>query len=343
MECKEMSVEEAKSCATYLDNLDINYGLYQPIDYILESGGKNTRGLVIKYVQNLLNNDNNSFTQQISSDINLLHNASLIIDDIQDESTKRRGRDAAHIKYGLASCINSAYLQCFKILRHTGEDYPHEIREEGRSIFIKYFELMHIGQGLDIEWTKNGIIPTVDEFNVMMDYKTGSGFMAPIELCILSLKFNDRSIMFPQENLIELGRLMGRFFQIRDDYINITCPKYWRLKTFCEDFDEKKVSYLFTLLKHYDSTDDTYKYLRSVKTLTTKDKIILYNNMYSKGILQQVFMILDKYKSSIIESERKITRKNETSSFLNMFFEKLDYNLPIEPEKVKQIALLSNF
>ena len=107
MECKEMSIEEAKSCATYLDNLDINYGLYQPIDYILESGGKNTRGLVIKYVQNLLNNDNNSFTQQISSDINLLHNASLIIDDIQDESTKRRGRDAAHIKYGLASCINS--------------------------------------------------------------------------------------------------------------------------------------------------------------------------------------------------------------------------------------------
>ena len=92
------------------------YKLLEPVEYTLESGGKNSRALIIKYVQNLLNNDNNSVTERIIKDINLLHNSSLVIDDIQDGSLKRRGLDCAYIKYGTPISINAGYLQCFGLL-----------------------------------------------------------------------------------------------------------------------------------------------------------------------------------------------------------------------------------
>ena len=47
-------------------------------------------------------------------------------------------------------------------------------------------------------------------------------------------------------------------------------------------------------------------------------------------------------KKNIIASEQKITGTNDISAFLTMFFEKLEYNLPIEPDKVRQLILLSN-
>lgn len=43
----------------------------------------------------------------------MLHNASLMIDDIEDGSTLRRGAPAAHMVYGVPLTINAAELTCF--------------------------------------------------------------------------------------------------------------------------------------------------------------------------------------------------------------------------------------
>ena len=321
-------------------NLSEKYNLIAPVEYTLESGGKNTRALIVKYVQNLLNNDNNPVTEQIIKDINLLHNSSLVIDDIQDGSTKRRGKECAHIKYGVPISINAGYLQCFSVLNDINKNYPECIHTQVKDIYHKYVVLGHIGQGLDIEWTTRKTIPTLDEYNIMMDNKTGSGFLCPIELCIASTSVDTSA---HNKNLfLELGKYIGRFFQIRDDYINLTCPKYWRLKTFCEDFDEKKVSYIFTLLKTIDPKDISYEYLHSKQVLSKQDKIILYKNLYDKKIMYKTYMILQQYQVKIIEIERELTQSVETSAFLNAFFKKLEISLPIEPNKIKQVLLMSS-
>jgi geranylgeranyl pyrophosphate synthase len=321
-------------------NLSEKYNLFAPVEYTLESGGKNTRALIVKYVQNLLNNDKNAVTDRIIKDINLLHNSSLVIDDIQDGSFKRRGKECAHIKYGAPISINSGYLQCFSVLNDINKNYPECIHTQVKDIYHKYVVLGHIGQGLDIEWTTRKTIPTLDEYNIMMDNKTGSGFLCPIELCIASTSVDTSTHI---KNLfLELGKYIGRFFQIRDDYINLTCPKYWRLKTFCEDFDEKKVSYIFTLLKTIDPKDISYEYLHSKQVLSNQDKIILYKNLYDKKILYKTYMILQQYQVKIIEIERKLTQSVETSAFLNAFFKKLEISLPIEPNKIKQVLLMSS-
>ena len=45
------------------------------------------------------------------------------------------------------------------------------------------------------------------------------------------------------------------FFQIRDDYINLTDPMYWKERGFCQDFDEQKISYLVTYCTNNKMTD----------------------------------------------------------------------------------------
>ena len=46
----------------------------------------------------------------------LIHNASLILDDIEDDSLKRRGEPCIHKKYGLDVAVNSGSLLYFKLL-----------------------------------------------------------------------------------------------------------------------------------------------------------------------------------------------------------------------------------
>lgn len=315
------------------------YKLLEPVNYTLESGGKNSRALIIKYVQNLLNNDNNPITERIIKDGNILHNSSLVIDDIQDGSVKRRGIDCAYLKYGTPISINAGYLQAFILLNDIKKNYPKTIQEEMHEIWQRYTVLMHIGQGLDIKWTTDKIIPSIEEYNTMMDNKTGAGFCGPIELCITSRpeKVSENS----KQQFLELGKYIGRFFQIRDDYINLTCPKYWQSKTFCEDFDEKKVSYIFTLLKKLLPNDNSYEYLHSKPILSKQDKVMLYKNLYDKQILHQTYHILQNYKDKIINLEKGITQSDETSAFLTAFFKQLDINLPIEPDKIKPFLLMS--
>ena len=93
----------------------------------------------------------------------------------------------------------------------------------------------------------------------MIDNKTGILFDLGCHLCFETIKMTH--ITLTEEKKEQIKRLVlfiGRFFQIRDDYINLTCPKYWRLKGFCEDFDERKVSYVFTILKKQDEQDTLY-------------------------------------------------------------------------------------
>lgn len=53
---------------------------------------------------------------QIRHIISLLHNASLILDDVEDGSTSRRGRPSTHLVFGIPQAINSAGYQINKAI-----------------------------------------------------------------------------------------------------------------------------------------------------------------------------------------------------------------------------------
>lgn len=71
----------------------------------------------------------------------------------------------------------------------------------------------------------------------MIDNKTGGMFRMLIRL------MRAETSRFADVSFDRLVLLFGRFFQIRDDYMNLASDQYADTKGFCEDLDEGKFSY----------------------------------------------------------------------------------------------------
>ncbi|RAL16768.1 bifunctional terpene synthase/polyprenyl synthetase family protein [Aspergillus homomorphus CBS 101889] len=163
-----------------------------------------------------------------------LHNASLMLDDIEDSSPLRRGRPATHTVFGVGQTINSAnflLLQAMDEVRQLDETQCLDIYfEELRNLFT--------GQSYDLYWTRQGECPTEGEYMEMIRQKTGGLFRLLARLMIAKAPAQ-RNREIPLSPLIDL---LGEYFQIRDDYKNLT-EEYTGQKGFCEDLDEGKFSF----------------------------------------------------------------------------------------------------
>ena len=91
--------------------------LLESFRYINSMPGKNVRGLMIDCFQSWLAvDDRSSVLDSVKEIIGDLHNASLMIDDIEDNSKLRRGIPVAHSIFGVATTINSANYAYFLAL-----------------------------------------------------------------------------------------------------------------------------------------------------------------------------------------------------------------------------------
>ncbi|KAK4151149.1 isoprenoid synthase domain-containing protein [Chaetomidium leptoderma] len=169
-------------------------------------------------------------TAVIKRVVSLLHGASLMLDDIQDSSELRRGKPAAHMVFGTMQTINSAgyrFLNALSEVRKLGSEREVELRD------------LYIGQSHDLSWTCNLDCPTEEEYLAMVDGKTAGLFRMLARL----LDAKSDSPTKPDVTLLtQFMTLLGRLFQIRDDYMNLTSADYTKKKGFCEDLDEGKYS-----------------------------------------------------------------------------------------------------
>ncbi|KAA0718360.1 Geranylgeranyl pyrophosphate synthase [Triplophysa tibetana] len=170
-------------------------------------------------------------TQVIIEVTEMLHNASLLIDDIEDSSKLRRGYPVAHSIYGIPSVINSAnYVYFLGLEKVLTLEHPEAVR-----VFTRQLLELHRGQGLDIHWRDTYTCPSEAEYRVMVLQKTGGLFGLAAGLMQL---FSDW-----KQDLKPLLDTLGLFFQIRDDYANLNSREYSANKSFCEDLTEGKFSF----------------------------------------------------------------------------------------------------
>ncbi|CAH1106030.1 unnamed protein product [Psylliodes chrysocephalus] len=204
--------------------------LLEPFSYILQVPGKNIRSKLSSAFNYWLHIPDEKLTQ-ISDIVQILHNSSLLIDDIQDNSILRRGIPVAHSIYGVASTINSANYTSFIALERVNDlNHPQAI-----SIALEQILELYRGQGMEIFWRDNFHCPSEEEYKQMVIRKTGGLFMLAIRLMQL---FSDNK----QDFTIITG-ILGLIFQIRDDYINLISKDYMQHKSYCEDLTEGKFSF----------------------------------------------------------------------------------------------------
>lgn len=204
--------------------------LLQPFKYILQVPGKQIRGKLANAFNYWLKIPSDKLTVVVEI-VQILHNSSLLIDDIQDNSILRRGIPVAHSIYGVATTINAAnYVLFIALEKVLSLNHP-----EATSVYTEQLLELHRGQGMEIYWRDNYQCPSEDEYKQMTMRKTGGLFMLAIRLMQL---FSENKADFSK-----LTGILGLYFQIRDDYCNLCLQEYSENKSYCEDLSEGKFSF----------------------------------------------------------------------------------------------------
>lgn len=200
--------------------------------------------------------------EQIKAIGHLLHNASLLLDDVQDGSALRRGKPAAHTVFGMPETINSAN---FAILDAMEKVF--ELKPPSFAMWSGQMRKLYLGQGKDLNWTRQKFCPTESEYLEMVDGKTGGLFHLLVGL--LRCNSSAKPEGLANDQIKDILTNLGRHFQIRDDYKNLVSSVYGSQKGFCEDFDEGKYSY--PVVWALNQTEHDVSILRSILANSTKD------------------------------------------------------------------------
>lgn len=237
--------------------------ILEPFTYISSNPGKGIRTLLLEAFNMWLAVPGDQL-KTIDRVVQMLHNASLMIDDIEDDAQLRRGRPVAHRIYGVPQTINTAnyvyflaYKELAKLRRQCEDGDAARVGGARDLDLIATEELLnlHRGQGMEIMWRDLLQCPTVEEYTYMVNNKTGGGFRMPVRL-MMALATKNLEVDF-----IPLVNIIGVYFQIRDDYMNLQSTEYNDKKGFAEDLTEGKFSFPIV---HGVRADDQSKVVTSV-------------------------------------------------------------------------------
>ncbi|KAI7218255.1 geranylgeranyl diphosphate synthase 1 [Hortaea werneckii] len=148
-----------------------------PFDYLESHPGKSVRTHLINAFNAWLRVPAPSLTI-ITNVVGMLHTASLLIDDVEDSSSLRRGVPVAHQIFGPAQTINSANYIYFLALQELGKlNNPECVR-----IYTEELLCLHRGQGMDLFWRDTLTCPSEEDYLEMVGNKTGGLFRLAIKL-----------------------------------------------------------------------------------------------------------------------------------------------------------------
>jgi octaprenyl-diphosphate synthase len=103
------------------------------------------------------------------------HNASLVHDDIEDNSEERRGKPALHLLYGTDTAVNSgSFLYFLPLSCIETWDAPAGAKLRLWALWGEHMRRLHLGQAMDIAWHRDAaILPPLEDYELMCRLKTG--------------------------------------------------------------------------------------------------------------------------------------------------------------------------
>jgi octaprenyl-diphosphate synthase len=155
--------------------------------------------------------------------VELPHNASLIHDDIEDNSDERRGGPAAHLIYGTDTAINGGCFLYFLPLACIDEwQAPVELKERVYSAWGEHMRRLHLGQAMDIAWHRDfASRPSPEDYTLMCRLKTGAlARLAAVLGVYASQPEGDARVL--AAIMGDAAEKLGVGFQILDDVKNLT-------------------------------------------------------------------------------------------------------------------------
>ncbi|MEF8827193.1 MAG: polyprenyl synthetase family protein [Halapricum sp.] len=198
----------------------IQRALSDPIWDLLDRGGKRWRAVVAVMLFEGFGTDPEEYLQYAVVP-EILHNGTIIVDDVEDGATKRRGEPALHLEYGTDVALNAGnamYFLPLKIITRNSGDLDPETRLDVYEMLMYELNRTHLGQGMDIWWhNEKQIRASESEYYEMCACKTG---------CIGRIVARLPAIITGQSAATErqvatYAERMSIAFQIGDDILDI--------------------------------------------------------------------------------------------------------------------------
>lgn len=280
----------------------LNKAIADPIWEFLSRGGKRWRPALFLLVCEALGKNPDEFLD-FATIPEVIHNGTLMIDDIEDSSQLRRGKPCTYRIYGLDIAINAGnamyYLPLLPLFEH--KQMPASKLLRVYETYTQEMIKLSLGQAMDIAWHRG--LSNADEiaekdYLQMCAYKTGT-------LARMSAKMAGILAGADEELTDRLGRFaesIGIAFQMQDDVLDLSSKKFQKKKGGQgQDITEGKRS---LIVIHTLQVADSYD----------KKRLIQILNLHSSDqkVRDEAIAIMAKYGSMdyVKETARKMMKES---------------------------------
>jgi len=249
----------------------INKGVLEPFWELVDRGGKRWRPALMLMVYEALGGRAEEIAP-LAIIPEAIHNGTLAVDDVEDQSDYRRGRPCIHKLYGEDIAINmgnTMYFLPLLILKKL--DFSEEKKLRIFEEYIRTMTELSFGQAMDIVWHR-GLVEGVDEeqYLQMTLFKTGA--LARFAAKIAAIAAD--APLETQKELETFTESMAIAFQIQDDVLNIVGEKEKYGKEIGGDIKEGKRT-LMVIRALKTLPEEKAERLRQILDMRTEDENLI--------------------------------------------------------------------
>ena len=190
------------------------YGLYEPIAYTLEAGGKRVRPQLAMIASQMFGGKEEDVLPAALA-LEVFHNFTLLHDDVMDKAEVRRGRPTVHVKWNENTAILSGdqmVIEAYKLLSNV----PTNKLPKALHLFNKMATEICEGQQYDVDFESQEHV-AIENYLKMIRLKTSVLLATALQMGAYIAGANDEQ----QEALYQFGINIGLAFQIQDDILDV--------------------------------------------------------------------------------------------------------------------------
>ncbi|HSW56062.1 MAG TPA: polyprenyl synthetase family protein [Ignavibacteriaceae bacterium] len=280
--------------------------LYEPGSYILNSGGKRLRPLLVLLSAKAVGGKF-SDAYNAAAAVEMLHNFTLVHDDIMDNADKRRGRLTLHKKYDHNTAILAGDSLLSIAYEYLLKDCNGNAKEVTSSFTHGLIEVCE-GQSLDTDFELRKNV-SLSEYIVMIKKKTA----AMAEMCCRIGALLGGGTKTQVNAMGNYGLNLGIAFQIQDDLLDISADEKEFGKTIGGDLIEGKKTFLFLEALEKSKGEDRKKLLKVIeKKGIRRNQVSGYKMIYEKlGVLDDARREIKGYTQKALRSINSLNDENK--------------------------------
>jgi geranylgeranyl diphosphate synthase type II len=293
--------------------------LYEPINYILELGGKRLRPVLTLMAAELFGED---CTKALNAAmcIEVFHNFSLIHDDIMDQAPLRRGQQTVHEKWDLNTGILSGDAMLILAGRYL-ESYSPELFKPLMILFNATAMEVCEGQQYDVDFETQKEV-TEEAYLKMIAYKTAVLVAAAMKMGAMIGGASEEDA----KALYNFGLYLGTAFQLQDDYLDAFGDPETFGKQVGGDILEHKKTYLYLKTMELGDADTQKRFLglMSDTALEPAQKVAEVKKLYTKsGAQQATSKAVEQFTNKAFKVLETIDLPEECKAVFRKFGEQL--------------------